>query len=80
MNKIVHVEITDAGDNKLNILYLVNYMGGMYGGGSPCYNELEVWECVKNAKEVITKEGDKPVVNDLRAKSSLLAFMKPQSI
>jgi len=45
----------------------VNLEGGrIYGGCSPCNNEEEINRAVKGFKEWIIREGDIPIIEDLR--------------
>lgn len=46
----------------------VGFMAKRYGGGSPCFNEEEIKRSVESHKEWIRKEGDIPIVKDLRVK------------
>lgn len=43
---------------------------GMYGGGKPCDNEEQVQRSIKQYRKSIKREGDIPVVRDLRARQT----------
>jgi hypothetical protein len=58
-----------------NFLASVNYMGRIYGGGSPCKTEKEITEAVASAKRTIQSEGDTFIVEDLRIKQKGLMEM-----
>lgn len=44
----------------------VGFSAKSYGAGSPCDNEKEMHEAIKHQSDWITKEGDIPIVKDLR--------------
>jgi len=52
----------------------VGFNTSIYGSGSPCDNEEEIESSIKYAKEWIKREGDIPIVNDLRKKVDLSSF------
>ena len=44
----------------------VGYDGKRYGGTSPCDNQEEIDSSIEHAKKTIIKEGDIPILYDLR--------------
>jgi len=44
----------------------VGFSAKSYGSGFPCDNEEEILRAIKHCKEWVIKEGDIPVVVDLR--------------
>jgi len=46
----------------------VSYSGARYGSASPCDTPKQVTEAIKDAREKIIKEGDRPILNDTRGK------------
>ena len=73
MNKIVEIEISDNDfEGKPNILYTgepftsVGFTASIYGMASPCITKEEIKDSIENAKEWIYKEGDRPIIKDLR--------------
>ena len=50
----------------------VGFSARRYGAGSPCDNEEEVKESIKSQSRWIMKEGDIPMIRDLRIKQKKL--------
>ena len=67
MKVIIKVEDM-AGEHSI---YSVGFFAKTYGSGSPCNNEKEVQKAIEHCKEWIIKEGDTPVVEDIRRKNTL---------
>ena len=77
MKKKVFIEIKDF---TKEYPFCVDFSASVYGSGSPCKNEEEVRESVESCKKWIIKEGDYPIVKDLRFKATLKAFVKEEKI
>jgi len=77
MNDKVYIKVTE-GHNYVNsvkngMAYTsVSYSGKKYGGTSPCDNDEEVSNSIKQARKTITNEGDIPILQDERKKATLL--------
>ena len=64
-------------DERLGKHYVsVNMSAGNYGSGSPCQTEAEIKASVEHAREWCLKEGDIPIIRDLRDRCKLTRWMK----
>lgn len=62
-------------DDKLGQHFVsVDYMANTYGGCSPCDTDEQISRAVEWAKHTILKEGDIPIVRDVRDKNKLLRW------
>ena len=50
----------------------VGFSGRGYGSGSPCDNKEAIKRAVKSCEEWVLKEGDIPIIRDLRIKQQTL--------
>lgn len=71
MNVEINVEKLESKTNP-HLIYSVSFFGGHYGAGSPCENEGDVQKAIKSQSDWILKEGDKPIVKDLRIRQKTL--------
>jgi len=63
-------------DDKLGKPYTsVGFSANSYGSGCPCETEEEIREHIKHAREWIIKEGDIPIVKDLRERNKLTRWL-----
>ena len=58
--------------NGENYKFDVGFSASNYGGGSPCNTEEEIQEAINHYIEWIKKEGDIPVIVELRYKQTTL--------
>jgi len=50
----------------------VSFNARRYGSASPCDNNQEIEDCIKHQSEWIKREGDIPIIKDLRIKQTTL--------
>lgn len=79
--KKVEIEITDGhffSDGAIHPkapFTSVGYMASYYGARHPCETDEEIQQAIRNDKETILKEGDIPIVKDLRERNKLTRWL-----
>lgn len=70
----IEIEYLDIPNVDRSQRFSVHFYAKRYGSGSPCNNEQEVKKAIQSCIEWIKKEGDIPIVRDLRQQVNLFNF------